>query len=415
MIQTAEKKLVIKAIDELGRSVTAADIASKTGLPILFATSELNKVASETNGHLEVSTAGNIAYKFNPGFQTSYLAKGIQLQFEKIGQKIFEIGYLILKASFGIMLLLSFIIVVLLIIAAMFAGKGDRDGDGPGGFDLDFIDFMIFRDLLWWGSFSTYPNYVDYSTPAVVKPRGKGNFLTKCLSFLFGDGDPNAHLEERKWQMVAQAIRNHGGVVTAEQLAPYTGADPTNEDGALPALVRFNGTPEVTDDGHILYTFPSLQVSASGLNLSGKLPPYLREFRREFSVYDGEELTSVYILSGANLLGGMWLWGQSTQTEHITILNSFHGLICWLVAYGVFFVAVPAVRWLVLMSINSKIESRNDKREKNALLLKNPSADLQKKLSQAAQFSASKRLEWKPDTHVVYSTDKDLLEQEFDK
>jgi hypothetical protein len=36
-------------------------------------------------------------------------------------------------------------------------------------------------------------------------------------------------------------------------------------------------------------------------------------------------------------------------------------------------------------------------------------------MSQAAQFSASKRLEWKPDSHVVYSTDKDLLEQEFDK
>jgi hypothetical protein len=414
MIQTQEKKAVIKAIDQLGRSVTAADVASKTGLPILVATSELNKVAAETNGHLEVSTAGNIAYKFDSGFQNSYLAKGIQLQFEQIGKKIFDIGYLILKASFGIMLLLSFVIVVILIIAAMFAGKGDRDNDSGGGFDFDFIDFMIFRDLLWWGSFSTYPTYVDYSAPSVVKPRGKGNFLTKCFSFLFGDGDPNTHLEERKWQMVAQAIRNHGGVMTAEQLAPYTGADPTNEDGALPALVRFNGTPEVTEDGHILYTFPSLQVSAAGMNMSGKLPPYLREFRREFSVYNGEELTSVYILAGANVLGAMWLWGQSNLPQN-TGLAELHGLISCLLMYGVFFVAVPAVRWFVLTTINSKIEARNDKREKNALFLKNASGDLQKKISQAAQFSANKRLEWKPDSHVVYSTDKDLLEQEFDK
>ena len=56
------------------------------------------------------------------------------------------------------MLALSFIIVVVLIIAAMFAGKGDRDSDGPGGFDFDFFDFMIFRDLLWWGSYSTVSN-----------------------------------------------------------------------------------------------------------------------------------------------------------------------------------------------------------------------------------------------------------------
>jgi H+/gluconate symporter-like permease len=110
----------------------------------------------------------------------------------------------------------------------------------------------------------------------------------------------------------------------------------------------------------------------------------------------------------------MWLWGQS-QPGHIVVLSAFHGLINWILLYGLFFVTVPAIRWLALMVINSKIESRNDKREKNALFLKNASPDLQKKIAQAAQFGASKRLEWKPDNQVVYSTDKDLLEQEFDK
>ena len=89
------------------------------------------------------------------------------------------------------MLVISFLLVVVLIIAAMFAGRGDRDSDsggGGGGFNFDFFDFMILRDLLWWGTYSSYPTYVDYSVPAVVKPRGQGNFLTKCFSFLFGDG-----------------------------------------------------------------------------------------------------------------------------------------------------------------------------------------------------------------------------------
>ena len=410
MIQTAEKKLVIKAIDQLGRSVTAADVATKTGLPILVATSELNKVASEASGHLEVSTAGDIAYKFNPGFQTSYLAKGVQLQLEKIGSKLFHLGFTILKFSFGIMLIISFALVVVLIIAAMLAGRGDRDGDG-GGFDMDFFDFMIFRDLLFWGSYSTYPTYVDYSIPAVSKPRGKGNFLTKCFSFLFGDGDPNAHLDERKWQMVAQVIRNNGGVVIAEQIAPYTGADPKDDDGILPVLVRFNGVPEVTEDGHILYTFPSLQVSATARGISSSLPAYLREFRREFSVYNSEDLTGVYILAGGNVLGGMWLWGQS---HRIPILIALHGLINWIFLYGVFFVTVPLVRWLALMQINGGIEKRNAARETNAMYLKNASGDLAKKLSQAAELRQAKAQEPKPDGHVVYTTDKDLLDQQFD-
>lgn len=412
MIQTAEKKLVIKAIDELGRSVTAADVATKTGLPILVATNQLNQVASETAGHLEVRTTGDIAYKFDGGFQNAYLAKGIQLQLEKIGNQLFHVGFIILKASFGIMLILSFLAVVLLIIAVMLASRGDRDSDSGGGFDFDFFDYMILRDLLFWGTYPTYPTYIDYSVPAVSRPQGKGNFLTKCFSFLFGDGDPNAHLEERKWQMVAQVIRNNNGVVVAEQLAPYTGANPKDEDGVLPVLVRFNGVPEVTDDGHIIYTFPSLDVTATKQKLTGVLPPYLREFSREFSIYNSEELTGVYVLAGANVLGAMWLWGQSTS-GHIHVLVPFHGLINWLFLYGVFFVSVPFCRWIALKFMNRKIEERNTAKEESAAYLKNAGGDLLKKLHQAVDFRSLK-LRDKQSTQVVYRSDKDLLDQEFD-
>jgi hypothetical protein len=409
MIQTEEKKLVLKAIDELGRSVTPADVATKTGLPILVATSELNKVASEVNGHLEVSTTGDIKYKFVPGFQSVYLAKGLQRQLELIGKKTFEIGFLVLKFSFGVMLILSFIVVVLLIIAAMLAGRGDRDDDRGGGFEFDFFDYLILRDLLFWGTYSSYPTYVDYSTPAVRKP-SKGNFFTKCFSFLFGDGDPNAHLEERKWQMVAQLIRENHGVVSAEQLAPYTGAKTGDEDGALPVLVRFNGTPEVTDDGNIIYTFPSMRVSSTYLEI-GKLPRYLREFRREFSVFDPDECMPVYLLAGANLLGSWWLFSQST---HIPVLFTFHALITCLVIYGTLFVAVPAVRWAVLNYINSRIETRNQKREAAASVLANPSSELLKKLAQVRDMQLKILAAPKPTDQVIYSTDKDLLEQEFE-
>ena len=69
LTQTKEKKIVLKAIDELGRRVTPADISAKTGLPVLAASAELNRIASETGGHLEVANTGDIAYKFDPGYQ----------------------------------------------------------------------------------------------------------------------------------------------------------------------------------------------------------------------------------------------------------------------------------------------------------------------------------------------------------
>lgn len=67
---------------------------------------------------------------------------------------------------------------------------------------------------------------------------------------------------------VGQYIQYKGGVVTAEQLAPFLDV-PTNnirpndtmvdEGFMVPALVRFGGSPEVDASGNLLYRFPSLQ------------------------------------------------------------------------------------------------------------------------------------------------------------
>jgi hypothetical protein len=410
MLKTEEKKLVLKAIDDLGRRVTVADVAAKTGLPVLVANAELNQVASETQGHLQVSAKGDIAYEFAPGFQNIYLATGIRKTLQDVGKKIFDIGFAILRASFGVMLVLSFIAVILLIIVAILAMNSGKDGDRDGGgLDFDFFDFMIFRDLLFWGSTSYYPPYVDYNSPSSTRPAAKSNFLHNCFSFLFGDGDPNAHLDERQWQLVAQVIRKFHGIVTAEQIAPYTGADPKNEDGILPVLVRFNGVPEVTDNGHILYTFPSLQVSASRLEIA-TTPAFLREFPRQFTNASSDELIPVYILAGVNFLGSWWLLSQSTS--EFSRMHPFLPLISALVIYGTFFVGVPTVRYLCLQVINQRIEARNDKKKEAASIVNNPDKDLQLKLVEAKNHQIKHTQIAQNDS--VYTTEKDMLEQEFD-
>lgn len=75
-------------------------------------------------------------------------------------------------------------------------------------------------------------------------------------------------------------IRQNGGAVVAEQLAPYLDcpapSDPqayamsggnaltgvVDESFILPVLTRLNGRPEVTRDGSIVYVFPELMTSA---------------------------------------------------------------------------------------------------------------------------------------------------------
>ena len=74
-----------------------------------------------------------------------------------------------------------------------------------------------------------------------------------------------------KWAaQVGQFIQSKGGVVTAEELAPFLDPPERNkEDGAVeedfvvPALVRFGGSPEVDERGNLIYRFESELLSIS--------------------------------------------------------------------------------------------------------------------------------------------------------
>ena len=81
---------------------------------------------------------------------------------------------------------------------------------------------------------------------------------------------------------VGQYIQSRGGVVAAEELAPFLDVTPealaaaregafVDEGYVVPALVRFSGQPEVGPDGELLYRFPSLQRTARAqVRVSGR-------------------------------------------------------------------------------------------------------------------------------------------------
>ena len=67
---------------------------------------------------------------------------------------------------------------------------------------------------------------------------------------------------------IGNYIQYKGGVVTAEELAPYLDVPPAGKDAdsivvdesyVVPALVRFGGSPDVDRNNSLVYKFPSLQ------------------------------------------------------------------------------------------------------------------------------------------------------------
>lgn len=81
---------------------------------------------------------------------------------------------------------------------------------GPSPFD-----FFYYRPFGYYGY---YGQPVDERRSR--RPEDMG-FLESVFSYIFGDGNPNSGLEEKRLALAANMIRSKQGSVTAEQLAPF--------------------------------------------------------------------------------------------------------------------------------------------------------------------------------------------------
>lgn len=503
-----EKTQVLEAINTLRLKVTPENIALTTSLPVATAAQQLNIIAAETAAHLKVDSSGALLYEFAPGFERAYIYDVTKQLFTANGNFFIRVLRLLVRlaigltvaaikiilvvlnflfrAMFGILLIGSIIAIVIGIFAAIAAAL---DGDGPsldigdigggGGdllsgfgnvdwnFDFGYFTYDIIRLLDWsyyWSDPCYYHSYgytYDYyyspqsaaSRPLAANQsvsgdsRTKGDFVTNCFSFLFGDGHPNADLKERYWHQIGLTIKRNHGVVVAEQIAPFVGDKSGTEDWMLPILVHFNGSPEVTDKGNILYVFPTFvredNLSAQPLSLKpqpnmgggdqlrdlyrshlkrqadqswggpavstqNQLSRSLEERRWEFSLQGIDSSMKIATLAVLNFAGSFWLYTASAQTK---ILLPFHHMSMYMLGYAIFLLAFPAARFFWIMCLNVGIDKRNEQRSKFASALSAPTSELKEKLSEASAHINNLLLAPKPS--IVFTTEEDSLEQKF--
>jgi hypothetical protein len=498
-VHSPEKKKVLEAIATKGPRIVPVEVAAATGLALPLVVSELNNIASETSAHLEVTESGNISYKF-PNIQQAYAANASKHFFLTIGRVIANasliflrafcaIMFMVVRISFGIALICAFVAVIALVVIAIVALlKGNSDSDSDSGFNFDFGNifstgwndgyyhrpFYLYWAFDWlWDWFfywryifppygrnygSIYPDtYTNtpargdaYAKPIDPNKKQGKDFLSSVFSYLFGDGNPNVGFEELKWQTIARIIELNQGVVTAEQLAPYVGQNPANEDWMIQILQRFTGSPEVTESGNIVYIFPAFQSQAGAASIPmGSLEGartqtrpvdelaglYQTHIKRQstsqknssqlrfvdktllekewpFLTVSGGTLTTI-ILFGITVLGGSL--GLIINVNTIPIMHNFIVLLYILFGYGLVFFTVPAIRYYVYKIINDGITKRNDAKVLYAASLSTPSEALAKKLDEAVGVRVS-GLPKKPDK-LVYDTsidDRENPDERFD-
>jgi len=340
-----------------------------------------------------VSEDGEVLYVFPKDYRAKLAGKSFRMRVEPLVDKAKEVGAYLIRVSFGTALIASIVLVYTTIIAIL---SSSSDEDSRGRRRRSYGSTIIIPTDMFWYLDADY-----YRRRRVEKENDGMNFIESVFSFVFGDGDPNDGLEEKRWKMIGQYISSNGGVVTAEELAPFLDVPPPSEESKddesfiLPVLLRFQGHPEVDEQGNILYRFPSLQRTASSKSggsreyvgtkwsaMFGGVEKYLEEKLWKFSKASASEKAMVAGLGGLNLFGVIIL-GNLLKQMTVTpggLISFAAQLYPLLQIYAGSFFAIPLFRWFLVRKTNNDIRKRNKAREQRAQELLSPDSSLRRKV-----------------------------------
>lgn len=411
---------IMKAVERLDYRVTVGDVVTQAGLELNLAEKGLLALASEAGGHLQVAETGDVVYLFPREFRSILRNKYFRLQVQEWWDKIWRVLFYLIRISFGLVLIASIVLIFLAILVIVVASSASRDGDNDSGGSISMPNVWFTPDFFW----IFYPNYYDrpYADRRrrSIDEKPSMNFLEAVFSFLFGDGNPNADLDERRWRTIGTVIRNNRGAVVAEQISPYLddlgeGYAREYEEYMLPVLTRFNGRPEVSPDGGLVYHFPELQTTAIEKRFM-PVAAYLKEIPRRFSQASSGQILGAIGLGAANIIGaltlGNLLAGGVAAAELGGIVAFVQSIYWILLGYGAGFLLIPLLRYFWVQWRNRSIEARNQKRQERAVQLNEADTTLRQKITYAQQFALENYI---GEDDLAYTTERDLIEQDLER
>jgi hypothetical protein len=336
---------------------------------------------------LEVTSEGDLVFVVPPNPQGRMAARSRAAQLLKTWDAVKPTLFTVLRIAFGVGLFVSIAVVYTAIFAIFTSSssdsrdddrndrrrsRGDMGGMG-GGLNLSILNFGPSPFDIFY-----YRPYYSYSRGGAVAADEMG-LLESIYSYVFGDGDSNFDLSERAVAAAAQVIRAAGGVVTAQELAPFVPAPPpssslsssvVDEQFVLPLVTRLEGVASVTADGDIVYTFDDVMLTTAsagsgdgggfdgggGGGSSGDPKPggplHLEERPVRFSRASSFNL----FLSGA--LGVVNLVGVAVLTSQLATLPpasfpELDALLPFVSAYAVAFNLFPALRAFQVLGLLS--------------------------------------------------------------
>ena len=296
------------------KGATAADVCAATALPLSEVRELLPRAADEYSGHLQVTQSGEILYTFPGGFTSRY--RGFYAAVKKIAEKLSAAARAVLvflfKTWIMVMLIGYFVFFLALAIASVFisaSGKSSDRGRGGGGFGGTNLFGILWR--VWFYTEMTRPRY-GYGTVTRNK-KEKRPMHRAIFSFVFGESDPNADWEDRESKAIIAYIQANRGVISLAEYMAFSGKNSMEaEDAILAFCARFGGSPEVTEEGTVVYRFDELLLRADSKNFTELSPPVKR--LKTFSANSKGMNIAFILINAVNLIFGSYFLYHSIAT-----------------------------------------------------------------------------------------------------
>jgi hypothetical protein len=377
---------VVTACKARKKGATPADIAADTGLPLNTVRELVPKAADEFSGRLEVTESGEILYSFPKGFNSRY--RGFVPFWSNFFKKFIHFsmstGTFLFKIWIMIMLLGYFALFMAIAFASLFlsvAASSSNNRSRRGG--NTYLSMGIFNLIIRLWFYSELTRSFSGQRNERAKPKSKP-LHRAIFSFVFGDGDPNGHWNAQEKKAFIAFLQEHKGVISLPEFMALTGLKPDEAEAEIIAFcVEFNGSPEATEDGTVVYRFDEILLRSDPKREKKSGLPLLIKSLRAFSSNPKNMNWWFSVINAVNLLFGAYFLYNGVAIGH-GILGRGRG-IYWLVytfiysfanplpiiigilgivplAFSVLFWLVPFLRGLALRKENEKIHLENFRR-----------------------------------------------------
>ena len=358
---------VLAALRTFGGRATVGDVVSSSGLPADDAKASLRALLESHHGHLAVSDSGELLYHFDPGL----IRRGTEPLLARLKRTGWETMTKVFKVGIAVMLVVYFVIMVALVLAALFAserGGGRRSGGwgrgrrGPGG-GFGGGNFWLWY-WLWSPRWSLGRPYYGQRWERTLSKQDKPPFYKRVFAFVFGPDRPKPTRQQLD-RSTLRLIRARNGVLSTAELVEHNGLPQPKAEDEMGRLVgAYDGEPVVSTDGRLAYAFPSLMVSAHDrVAVTEPRPTWMRlEVPRELTGNEAASNAGIIGMNAFTLVASATAPWFIFPRLGIGGPAAFIGLVVVPFIYSLLFFAFPAVRALGVAHENRARRRRNLRR-----------------------------------------------------